>query len=101
MPIKVALQNIHGKKYREVVPKAGILNLVLPLEDPRYPVLRYVDPYGNTILNCLQMYPLLEELERLAAECSSDDGKEILGQVRELAIYCRDHPHTFLRFIGD
>ena len=101
MPIKVALQNIDGKKYREVAPAMGALNELLPIDDPRYPMLRYVDPYGNTIFNGLQMYPLLEELKKLAEECPTDPGKEIIGQICELAIHCRDHPHTFVRFIGD
>lgn len=34
-------------------------------------MLRYIDPYGNTIFNGQQMYPLLEELDRLAEEFSS------------------------------
>ena len=60
MPISVALQNINGKKFKQVVPPMGLLNRLLPIEDSRFPLLRYVDPYGNTIFNGLQMHPLLE-----------------------------------------
>jgi len=101
MPISVALQNINGKKFKEVFPAKVLLNRLLPLEDPRFPLLGCVDPYGNTIFNGLQMRPLLEELDRLAAGCKSDVAKEALLQIRELAVQCRDHPHLYVRFIGD
>lgn len=115
VPIKVTLQDIYGKKIKQIVPTGGLLNYVLPMNDPQFPMLRYVDPYGNTIFNGLQMYPILEELDRIVEELdrilgeldpleiktSSEEAKEILGQIRELAVSCRDNPHTFLRFIGD
>ncbi len=101
MGIKVALQTIHGKEFGLVTNTGGLLDRVLPIEDPRFPMMRYIDPYGNTIFNGVQMYPLLEELDRLIEETSSPDGKRLLAQIRELAIQCRDHPHQFLRFIGD
>jgi hypothetical protein len=31
-------------------------------------MLRHVDPDSNTIFNGMQMYPVLEELDRLIAE---------------------------------
>jgi len=99
--ISVALQTIDGKKLGSVTKTWGILDRVLPIGDPRFPMLRYVDPDGNTIFNGQQMYPLLEELDRLAQEFSSVEENDLLAQVRELAVHCRDHPHTFLRFIGD
>jgi hypothetical protein len=99
--ISVTLQTIDGKKLRSVTRTSGILDRVLPIGDPRFPVLRYIDPYGNTIFNGEQMYPLVEELDRLAEEFSTVEENDLLSQVRELAVYCRDHPHIFLRFIGD
>lgn len=101
MPINVALQTISGKKLDEVLGHRAILNRILPIDDPRFPMLRYIDPYSNTIFNGGQMYPILEELDRLVAGTSDDEEKEVLGQVRKLAIRCRDHPQLYLRFIGD
>jgi len=99
--ITVALQTIHGKEIGEVTKTRGILDRVLPIGDARFPMLRYIDPCGNTIFNGEQMHPVLEEIDRLAQEVSGEEEKDVLAQVRELAIHCRDHPHEFLRFIGD
>jgi hypothetical protein len=101
VPIKVALQTIHGKEIGEVLGDRAMLNRILPIGDPRFPMLRYVDPDSNTIFNSLQMYPVLEELDRLVAGTSDEEEKDLLGQVRKLAIHCRDHPQEYLRFIGD
>ncbi len=79
----------------------GLLGRMLPIGDHRFPMLRYIDPNGNTIFNGEQMYPVLEDLDRLAEGISCEEGKSLLAQIRELAIHCRDHPHEFLRFIGD
>ena len=100
MPIKVALQAIDGKKREEVL-GGGILDRILPMDDPRFAMLRYVDPYSNTIFNGLQMYPLIEELDRLVEGVSDIEEKNILSEVRKLAVYCRDHPQWYLRFTGD
>lgn len=101
VPIKVALQTIHGKELGEVLGDRAILNRILPIDDPRFPTLRWVDPYSNTIFNGMQMYPVLEELDRLIAEAADEEDKDVLGQVRKVAIQCRDHPQLYLRFIGD
>jgi hypothetical protein len=97
----VALQTIDGRKLKEVIPTKALLNRLLPMGDARFPILRYVDPDSNTIFNGAQMYPLIEELDQLIKDTASEEDKGILADVRELAVHCRDHPQTYLRFIGD
>jgi hypothetical protein len=75
MPIKVALQTIDGKKLKEVVPTKALLNRLLPMRDARFPILRYVDPYSDTIFNGAQMYPLIEELDQLIKDAASEEDK--------------------------
>jgi hypothetical protein len=101
MPIKVVLQTVDGKKLNEVVPTKAPLNRLLPIGDARFSILRYVDPYSNTIFNGVQMYPLIEELDQLIKDAASTEDKSILAGVHELAVDCRDRPQTYLRFIGD
>jgi hypothetical protein len=101
MPIKVALQTINGRKLKEIVPSKALLNRLLPMGDDRFPILRYVDPYSNTIFNGAQMYPLIDEIDQLIKDAADKEDKRILASVRELAVQCRDHPQTYLRFIGD
>ena len=77
---------------------ASALAAAMPSFDSNdYPILRLVDPYGDTVFSSYQMAAVIPELERLA---SSRDGPGI-AEVLQIALRCRNDPHTFLVFIGD
>ena len=101
MPLKVALQTIRNVSRREVLPPRALLNRILPIGDESYPLLQYVDEYGNTIFNGRQMRQFLKEWDLLMSRAESQDERESLLQIRRLAEECEEHPHLFLRFIGD
>jgi len=102
MPIKVILQNIDGtRRIKSVVDGCGGLNRCLPFADQSFPLLQYVDPYGNAVFNKLQMPQLLEELELLMKRCSDQESKSLLEAVRDLAAECNAANHLYLRFVGD
>ena len=88
-------------KFKQIVPKAGLLNRILPFGDERFPLLGWIDEYSNTIFNAIQMGPLLKELDQLEGTISTEEGRELLAQIREMAIECRNAPQTYLRFMGD
>jgi hypothetical protein len=102
MPIAVFLEDIHGTNRRGTVADGyGGLNRCLPIGDESFPLLRYVDPYGNVVFNHLQMQQLLEEINSLISGCSDQESKDLLENVRELAEKCRSSNHLYLRFRGD
>jgi hypothetical protein len=65
--------------------------------DPRIVLLRYVDPYGETVFNPVQCATLLAEIRLLLDKEPDPDWLK----VEEFARTCRDSPHTFLVFDGD
>jgi len=70
-------------------------------DDVRFACLRFVDPYGDTIFNRLQLPPLLDDL-RLLRQCGNGSEDEAaLRQVEALIERCRAEPHLYLRLIGD
>jgi hypothetical protein len=104
MPLTVALQNIYNKKLEEIVPSTREVEVFenwLPLGNPTYPMLQYIDEYGNTIFNGLQMRGFLVEWARLIATLNDPNQSKVALEIRRLAEKCRTQPHTFLRFIGD
>ena len=79
MPIAVFLEDIHGTNRRGTVADGyGGLNRCLPIGDESFPLLRYVDPYGNVVFNHLQMQQLLEEINSLISGCSDQESKDLL-----------------------
>jgi hypothetical protein len=100
MPIKAILQNIDGtNRIGSVVDPYGGLNRCLPLGDQSFPLLQFVDPYGNAVFNHLQMPQLLEELQLLRSRCPDQELQSLLEKIRDLAEQCTHH--LYLRFVGD
>lgn len=101
MAIKAILQSIEGKREGEVTDPTCSLEAVWPCGNQEYPLLQYIDPYGNAIYNGLQMPEIRRELDILAEHAQSDVQRNILRRVHELAVRCQEKPHLFLRFRGD
>ncbi|SRR5258708_1049795 len=102
MPIKVVLQNIDGtRRLNTVVDGEGGLNKCLPIDDPSFPLLQYVNPYGDAVFNPKQMQQLLEELQLLVNQSSEEYSKRLLERVQVLARECQGANHLYLRFVGD
>lgn len=61
----------------------------------------YIDPYGKTEFNRSQMEDLLSDLERLHAERTLPERREVLGQTMNLARRCQEGTRLYLLFSGD
>jgi hypothetical protein len=64
--------------------------------------LRFIDPYGETLFNGLQMPVLLDELRALAARLTDEDSRRHVEQLETLVSEAMEMgPHVFLLFAGD
>jgi hypothetical protein len=91
----VRLQDENGKP---VVPKdAGVEPKLIPL-DGQYRLLHYIDPYGDTYFNRLQMSDFLLDWDSLHPDTGETNQWMF---VREMALRCKNEAHLYLRFIGD
>lgn len=70
-------------------------------DDLRYPLLRLVSRYHDTVFNSHQMHGLVPELEALLAETLREADAKFVGRVLELARQCRVRPHWTVVFVGD
>ena len=60
----------------------------------------FIDPYGNTVFNQLQLPVLIRELEMLNGDLPSVAAEHV-GMVISLLRGGLDSPHVYARFIGD
>ena len=60
-------------------------------------LIKYLDPYGDTTFNSLQMNDLISDLKKLNE--INNDG--IIEKIIDLAFKCKIEPHTYLTFYGD
>jgi len=78
------------------------LNRLLPtFDDLTFPLLRLIDPYGDTLFSSNQMHGFIPEWDRFALNVQKHEDRELVKHVREVAEKCQKNPHTFLRFRGD
>ena len=101
MPINVYLQSVDGKKEDQVFDLHNSLARVWPVGNSSFPLLQYIDPYGNTIFNGPQMDQVRKELSLLIEKVTTEEQKTMLRKIDEIAERCQKHPHKFLRFRGD
>jgi hypothetical protein len=71
------------------------------INNPSYPVLRYLDEYGDTCFNSLQVAQILKELDLLRCEVGDDNAMTSLESLAVIARMVLEVPHRQLVFIGD
>ena len=116
MPIRVELRNERGELIRALADPAGgtfdaagdfdrLLQLApglrIPTSDVAYTLLQYVDPYGDTVFNNVQMPDLLDDIDRAARHPMNDRERRGLDRLRAMAERCRNATHLYLWFVGD
>jgi len=70
-------------------------------DDVRFACLRFVDPYGDTVFNCLQFPVLLEELQLLLGETVDSEHRASIEGIEKLVKQCQSEPGLYLRLSGD
>lgn len=102
MGIDVHLETEDGKRLDSILDPKGIIARLIPIDDERFPVLRYVDLYGNTVFNRAQSTEVLRELELLEKHLNpTTETSNCISQLKELARKCEAEPHLYLKFVGD
>lgn len=66
--------------------------------DNNIKLIKYLDPYGDTIYNCVQMNDLIEDLKYIKQINSSN---KLIDEIIKLAQLCLDKSHHYLIFYGD
>ncbi len=100
--LAVKLETEEGKPLEVVYDPHNLLHKILPTEDDTsFVCLRFIDWYGDTVFNRIQMKTFLSEWQRLYRPELSAKEIGMLNQVRELAERSRDNPHYYLKFYGD
>jgi hypothetical protein len=70
-------------------------------DDESWPLLRFVDAYGDTVFNRLQVPELLHELKRLSDLATTDEQRETVRETIALADESIKQPHLYQKFMGD
>ena len=102
MGVDVRWENENGRAIEEVLdPQMCISHLVLKTDLAHTTCLRFIDTYGDTTFNQLQIAILIEELESVLESALDERIIDHLRRVIGLAQKSRGEIHTYLKFYGD
>lgn len=100
--IRIVLQDEDGAVEREVRGDTHLVDGVLQgFDRADSHCVQYIDPYGDTIFNRLQMAAFLREWSGLISMNPGGSTRAVLLEVAQLAEQCEASPHLYLRFYGD
>lgn len=102
MGIDIRVQDERGGLIRELLDPKSLLPRLLPRQDNTDSFcLRFIDRYGDTYFNQIQMPLLLIELKAAVRSCSDADAKAHGEAAVSLVASAVDRVHTYVRFVGD
>jgi len=102
MGLVITVESENCTRLGEILDSTNILHRLLPShDDESYHCLRYVDWYGDTVFNRLQMETVLGELDRIRLHARESGEEDLVDRVKELARRCQAEPHLYLKFYGD
>ncbi|MBC7399687.1 MAG: hypothetical protein H7289_07055 [Mucilaginibacter sp.] len=67
------------------------------LDKGTYKLIKYLDPYGDTTFNLLQIDDLVSDLEKIQRIKHNNK----IPLITELALRCKAGQHTYLTFYGE
>jgi len=100
MPIRFRLIRENGEIVESIADTHGLVERAMA-ELPDLRLLRYVDAYGDTYFNKLQMPDLLSDWNAAQKLAQSADDRACWRGLEGLAEECQRHTHLYLRFVGD
>ncbi|MCI0526739.1 MAG: hypothetical protein L0Y56_04705 [Nitrospira sp.] len=100
--INIILEDEHGNPIEKVEGRIHLIDQFLPtLDNESFQCLRFIDPYGDTVFNGIQMQQFIKEWERIMSMAKTNEERNLLEQVKDLAKKCQSEPHRYLKFYGD
>jgi len=102
MGITVVLEDERGTALSTVEDQANLLHRLLPNpKDVSFHTLRFIDWYGDTVINRLQLETFIQEWDRIAQDAQTEEEQSLLCRIRDLATKGQQQQHTYLKFYGD
>ncbi len=100
MGLDASLEDEFGEELDSLADENGSLAAAWPSDDPAYPILRFVDAEGTTLLNRRQLAAALPEFEAFA-RAAPPALKAAAARLLKFARQGASEPHLYLRFLGD
>src|ERR1700747_1601670 len=100
--MSIRLETRDGKTPEEIPGLEGLLSRFFPSwDDQTYHFLRYIDPWGETVFNHLQMDELIFELRRIRQKADTEEQRAFVDAIEGMGGGRQDGEGLYLKFMGD
>ncbi len=101
MGLTIILEDEDGNECGLIEDNAIIRRILPDSYDKSSYCLRFIDLYGDTTFNNLQMTEFILELEMLMTKHTEKETTEFITKLMKLARKCQAENHMYLKFYGD
>jgi hypothetical protein len=104
MPLTIRLETEDGNCVAEMYDMRNVLihgTDALSPDGKGLELAHFIDPYGNTVLNKLQLPPFIRDLELLLTTANDAGERSLLNEIRQLAARGAHEDGLYLKFVGD
>jgi hypothetical protein len=102
MGIDVRVETESGEVQDEVLDDRNLTEKLLPdREDGSSPCLRFVDPFGDTLFNQIQIPLVVKELETRLRATTKPEVKAHCEAILKVVSETVGEEHTYVRFSGE
>jgi hypothetical protein len=102
MGMAIQLEDQQGKVLEEIPDLESLLARLFPSwDDDTSHCLRYIDPWGETTFNHLQMDEVISELRRIRKKTAVEAERAFIDAIEGMATRCKEGEHRYLKFLGD
>jgi hypothetical protein len=102
MGLIIRLEGENGGLHQEVYdPKNFIIKAINNHDVSKTFCLQFIDPYGDTIFNQLQVIRLKKELMEIRNKTEHEEQLNLFIKIEEMIENCLLEPHRYIKFYGD
>jgi hypothetical protein len=102
MGMAIQLEDQQGKLLEGIPDLESLLARLFPSwDDDTFHCLRYIDPWGETTFNHLQMDEVISELRRVREKTAVEAERAFIDAIEGMATRCKEGEHRYLKFLGD
>lgn len=101
MLFTISLETEDNEIVEKIIDKGLLQSYIPSVTNKDFYCLKYLDPYGDTVFNRLQMEDLICELSIINKQSDSEKFSTLINSIIKLAEKCKSDVHLYLKFCGD
>lgn len=100
--MEIHVQDENGNILKTLLDTRGVVERTIGKHKlPESCCWKFIDIYGDTTFNWMQIKTLIGELEKITQNTDQVGDNKFLGELISLSNESLSHPHQYLKFVGD